>query len=341
MLATLPTGKSGVCPAKLQSLVKLANDVRTSDMKNAIKYRGWCPICQENVSQSPLKREPGTRDVNRPHEYRSVWVDIVRCEACRAVFVHRSFPEEMLDRYYSCRAGGTYPTDMEAFGWWLQSTKGAILHILRHLRNEPRGPLLDIGCGRGTFLHLAKQQGWKVTGLELNAELADFVQRKLNIETIHGNLFKVDVPTNHYSVVTLFDVLEHLYDPVRALERCREILRPGGLVVVKSPSWRMQYFKEFLKRAFGVGSGDIAGIGHINQFAPSSIRTAFRKAGLNCVSVIPARTLLPAMRGASFSVKRTMDWCARELTNGIVDLVFKTTRMNLSFNLLAMARKPL
>lgn len=304
-------------------------------------YVGWCPICLHNVSQAFVKREPATRDPTRPAEYTSMSVDIVRCGSCRATYVRRDFPEELLNNFYACRAGGGHPADMEAFGWCLQNTKGCILHILRQIRNEPGGPLLDIGCGRGAFLYLAKRHGWQVSGLELNADLANFVRRELHIDTIRGNLFDVDLPENHYSVVTLLDVLEHLYSPVKALRRCRDILRPGGVVLVKSPFWRMQYLKELAKKAVGAGSGDIANIGHINQFAPGSIRTAFREAGLDCVKVMPARTLLPAIRGAGFSLKRNLSWCVRTLTNGMTGLIYRTTGLNASFNLLGIARKPL
>lgn len=304
------------------------------------KFSGWCPICLNQTSQLFLKNEPATRDSDRPAEFQSMRVDIVRCESCRAVFVQRNFSEELLDSFYSERAGGKFPADMENFRWWLQSTKASTLQLLRLIKNEPRGPLLDIGCGRGALLNLAKQQRWPVSGLELNGELADFVRNELDIQVTHGNLFHTDIPKNHYSVITLFDVLEHLYHPVQALSRCLEALRPGGMVVVKSPFWRSQHRKERIKKALGMGTGDIANIGHINQFDPRSIRTAFQKAGLNCVKVIPARSFLPAIRGASFSLRRTLDWGARALTNGLTNLAFKTTRLNLSFNLLGIARKP-
>jgi SAM-dependent methyltransferase len=228
---------------------------------------------------------------------------------------------------------------MENFGWWLQNTEGAIRSLLNQIRSEPRGPLLDVGCGRGTLLYLAREEGWEVSGIEINVELANFVNQELNIRCFQGSLFDVEVPLNHYRVLTLFDVLEHIYEPVKTLQRCREILRPGGIVVVKSPHWRMQYLKERVKEVIGIGTGDIGGICHINQFDPRSIQTAFRMANLNSVAVRPAKTLHPGMRGAPFNLRRTLDWGLRTAVNGLIGLLFRTMRFNVAFHLLAIARK--
>ena len=111
---------------------------------------------------------------------------------------------------------------MENFYWWLQNTEMAFKDILRHIDNEPRGPLLMRAAVMDPSLPGAPQ-GWEVSGLEINADCARFVSEELAVPCILGTLGNKDLPRNHFGVITLIDVLEHLYDPVntlRAVKSC-------------------------------------------------------------------------------------------------------------------------
>jgi SAM-dependent methyltransferase len=186
---------------------------------------------------------------------------------------------------------------------------------------------------------LAQKQGWDVAGIEINQELASFVSRELGIETYTGSLFNVDLPDDYFQIIILIDVLEHLYDPVKTLTRCYRLLKSNGVLVVKTPYWKMQHNKEVIKKLFRVGTGNIATLGHINQFDPCSIKLAFRKSGFDIIGIYPARSFLPGMKGAPFSLKRSLEYSVRATFNGLVELLFRITSVNLSFNLLSLARK--
>jgi SAM-dependent methyltransferase len=302
--------------------------------------KGYCPFCLEATDQKSFKWEPATHDPDRV-DFANLYVDLVRCRQCAAVFVRRNLSRKLIEKYYSAETSGSIPANMENFYWWLQNTEMAFKDILRHIAKEPRGPLLDVGCGRGTLLYLARQQGWAVTGLEINAEMARFVSQELAVTCILGTSDNNDLPKNYYGVITLLDVLEHLYDPVKILRRCRELLRPGGVVIVKCPYWRMQYLKEQIRYWVGLGSGDIANIGHINQFSPLSLGLALRRAGFQLIGFYPAQNFLPAIRGTSFNLKRTIEYGITEALNILIKLIFKIFRVNLSFSILGLARKPM
>lgn len=302
--------------------------------------KGYCPFCLEATEQKSFKREPATNNPSRV-DFANIYVDLVRCRQCAAVFVRRDLSKELIEKFYRSGNSVSFPANMENFYWWLQNTEMAFKDILRHIDNEPRGPLLDVGCGRGTLLYLARRQGWEVSGLEINADLARFVSEELAVPCILGTLGNKDLPRNHFGVITLIDVLEHLYDPVNTLRRCQELLRPGGVVIVKSPYWRMQYLKEQIRYLLGLGPGDIANIGHINQFSPLSLGLAMRRAGFQPLGFYPAQSFLPAIRGTSFNLKRTIEYGITAAFNISIKLIFKIFRINFSFNMLGLARKPL
>jgi SAM-dependent methyltransferase len=99
-----------------------------------------------------------------------------------------------------------------------------------------RGRLLDIGAGNGCLLHLAREDGWTVKGLELSPFLAASIRARLGIDVTDGNFLEDDVEGRPYDVVVLRHVLEHLPDPVRALSRINCLLIPAGAAVFEFPN---------------------------------------------------------------------------------------------------------
>src|ERR1019366_2690520 len=110
--------------------------------------------------------------------------------------------------------------------------------------------------------------------------------RVLGIEDVKVGLIpNIPFPDSTFDAVAMLDVLEHMYDPVLSIQECARLLKPGGLLVVKSPNGPMQLRKERLKKALGRGDGYVATIGHLNQFSPQTLCLAFRKGGLEPILI--------------------------------------------------------
>jgi 2-polyprenyl-3-methyl-5-hydroxy-6-metoxy-1,4-benzoquinol methylase len=98
---------------------------------------------------------------------------------------------------------------------------------------EPDERVLDVGCGPGYFLDYLKDIGIAARGLELNPYCVEFSQRRgLNVAT--DNL--EDEPDGFYSLITMFDVLEHLDAPVRLISSASKCLRSGGHLLAYTPN---------------------------------------------------------------------------------------------------------
>jgi SAM-dependent methyltransferase len=103
-----------------------------------------------------------------------------------------------------------------------------------------RGCLLDIGCGNGRLLHLARKAGWTVAGLEVSAFLAESVTRRLGIPVTVGDIGEYEM-TSHarhdkYDCIVLRHVLEHLPDPISSMASIRSLLAAGGYVLLEFPN---------------------------------------------------------------------------------------------------------
>src|SRR5262245_19346743 len=149
--------------------------------------------------------------------------------------------------------------------------------IAASLRRAPaRIHLLDVGCSSGAFLRAAVQLGFDAEGVD-PAPAAAQAARAAGLRVEKGLLHEVGYAEHSFDAVTLFEVIEHVRDPIDLLRECHRILRPGGLLMVGTSncgSWTA--------RALGARWEylDISRHGgHISFFNPGSLQLAARRAG--------------------------------------------------------------
>lgn len=99
------------------------------------------------------------------------------------------------------------------------------------------GRLLEIGCGNGRLLHLARRDGWDVSGLELSPFLAESVTARLGIEVVVADYMEYSPGKGEvFDLVLLRHVLEHLMDPKRAMMGIAALLKEGGYALLEFPN---------------------------------------------------------------------------------------------------------
>ncbi|HYP13075.1 MAG TPA: class I SAM-dependent methyltransferase, partial [Bryobacteraceae bacterium] len=111
-------------------------------------------------------------------------------------------------------------------------------------RIEP-GPVLDVGCGGGLLPRLLRQLGFRAIGLDLSQKAAALAWQSNEVPVVCADLSNVPFPQGGFAAVTMFHVLEHLYDPAAYLQAAHKLLRPGGTLIVQVPnaaSWQFLLF---------------------------------------------------------------------------------------------------
>ena len=154
--------------------------------------------------------------------------------------------------------------------------------IKRHA--VPPGRMLDLGCGDGTVLWLARKDGWVVEGVELFPEHAAMVQRTHGFPVTASGIGEYRGTPGAWDVVVLTHVLEHLPDPLGALTKIRELLAPKGVGVLEFPNIDAADAKlrRFLRRT-GMHRHRYPPAyqpGHVQEFCRESFAYACGKAGL-------------------------------------------------------------
>ncbi len=104
-------------------------------------------------------------------------------------------------------------------------------------RYVPHGRLLDIGCATGDFLaEMRRRPHWLVAGIEPNHLAAQYANEQLNGTVAEGNANAIPFASAAFDVVTMWDVIEHVYDPQVVLGELSRLLRPGGVLVMNYPN---------------------------------------------------------------------------------------------------------
>ncbi|MEM9775017.1 MAG: class I SAM-dependent methyltransferase [Chloroflexota bacterium] len=98
------------------------------------------------------------------------------------------------------------------------------------------GKVLDIGCATGLFLGAMQQNGWECTGIEPSQYASEYARSQYGLEVVTGTLEDTQMPSNSFDVVTMWDVLEHVDDPMETLNEVNRLLKPNGLLVVSLPN---------------------------------------------------------------------------------------------------------
>jgi 2-polyprenyl-3-methyl-5-hydroxy-6-metoxy-1,4-benzoquinol methylase len=246
-----------------------------------------CNLCGSERFDVVLPALPAV-DQALSERYRSSSDDVcrdqvVRCLDCDLVYINPRPPVEAIHQGYAEAVDETYVSQAEGR---LHAFRRIARQISR-LKPPAGGRLLDVGAAAGFFLAAAREQGWKVEGIELSSWLSAWAKEKLDL-TIHtAPLASGQFPPGHFDVVTLFDVLEHVEDPKTTVRTVREILKDDGLFVLSYPDWG-SIFARLLKRRWWF----LLSV-HLYYFTRRTIRRLLEENGFE---VIRMQRLYPSLQ---------------------------------------------
>lgn len=209
----------------------LLSQRRARELLSSTRLADRCPICKGDKSDIAM--------VMHGFQYR-------HCLNCTHVYHPETIPDERLEQFYTDTGvdlpySATYSDDIDAQKVREQSAATPKVDYIANFMKEDlkRGKKswLDIACGNGDVLGVAKSRGFEVFGIELSPALAELARNTYGIQVYEGNLLKYngEDKRGEYDVVTFIGILDALPDPQGYLKVAREMTRVGGLLAINVP----------------------------------------------------------------------------------------------------------
>ncbi len=258
--------------------------------------------------------------------YQKDGFNIVQCKECDFVFVNpRLTSKEIFNLYnqdYFLGKGFDKSVQYEEeFNQQAEKTDLldwdlATLKEKMNLSNNNKSRLLDVGSGMGLFLWKARKKGFEVNGLELSEFACNFMKKK-GIEVFNSTIDEYVLPQNHFDIISLREVVEHLTDPLASLKKIYASLKKGGMLFITTGNYNCPERK--LK---GSNWNYFMPQGHLSIFSNKTIKNFLIKAGYNCVEVTNQGDLLMNF----LFQKKIIDGNSFVPKNYLKKLIFYSTR---------------
>lgn len=203
---------------------------------------------------------------------------LYRCLRCEGISLYPIPPQRILNQYYG---DPFYDVSAERFNPFME----LLVRFFRFhranivCRMHQKGNVLDVGFSRGMMLTFLKQRGWKTYGITNSRNVYEYGKR-IGLKVQLGDLPDVTYPTSHFSVITLWHVLEHLRTPERYLRKCHAILRDGGVLIIEVPNSASVPAAWFKCHWFGL---DLPR--HLSHFTPTTLRTLLHRTGFRVSAI--------------------------------------------------------
>ena len=192
--------------------------------------------------------------------------ELLQCRQCSFVFCSKIPTDEQLQHYY----GQSY----ERTKYFSPITRARYNEVLDSFeKHRSSNKILDIGCGYGFFLEVAKERGWEVYGTELSDEAIAICEAK-GIKTFKGKIIDNSYSDEKFDIITSFEMIEHINYPIEYTQQIKRLLKPGGKAYVTTPNFNA-VLRYRLKEAYNV----IEYPNHLIYFTKNTLQSLFEQHG--------------------------------------------------------------
>jgi 2-polyprenyl-3-methyl-5-hydroxy-6-metoxy-1,4-benzoquinol methylase len=245
---------------------------RTHPIDELVRQHGKIPDDLLIPRACPTCGSPDARpELDKDH------LHIVRCNGCDLVYVNPTFDEAHYKRVYVSAEYQEIVRDLGIKSHEYRTRRFGeerVRLMADHLRAVASPRYLDVGCSTGFVVEAARDAGWSAVGIDLNPSAIEFGRsRGLDVRAVA--LEDADFEPGSFDAVSLFDVLEHLLDPVRTLRACTRLLPPGGIVFLYVPN-----YDSASRLLMGKEAHFIWPTHHLNYYTPATIRALMAREGL-------------------------------------------------------------
>lgn len=247
---------------KIKNFSKLAVLVRT------------CPVC-------------GCED--KDFKWDKLGFKVYSCKNCQFDYVTPVMDGNILNRFYSkayffdYRAHLGHVIKGESNKEELIRCQRIVNYFLESINsnssNQESKKWLDIGCSTGELLYAAKEKGFFCEGIEINDWAAEQTEKNLEIIVHKNPLINSSINNNSFDVISYIDVLEHINDPGKELEKANNVLSKNGYLLILIPDFKSKIAIDQKQNWTAAKPWE-----HINMFGLKDLSKLLEKKGFKSIA---------------------------------------------------------
>lgn len=241
--------------------------MHTLELEPLLREVSCCPLCSGH---------------QRVEMFRDPPFQVLKCQQCQLVYTSPQLPEEALplvytEPYWTSPAPKTrgYADYRQEEPHYLKTFRGRYSLLEPHIC--PPGRALDIGCAAGYFLQVLAENGWEACGVEISSAITRGLDSSFPIHL--GPLETAPWAAGSFDLVSLWDVIEHVRDPVGFLEQAVRLLRPDGILILET-----QNVESWFARLLGPRWHHYKHWEHLVHFSPATLERLTTGVGLQTLT---------------------------------------------------------
>ncbi len=198
--------------------------------------------------------------------------EFARCVGCGLVYLRNRLTADAHKAFYAPGvARWTTHEEYEAEKYdHFVKLAGAVERIM------PRGRLLDVGCGIGLFIKIAGDRGWSVHGCDISPADIEYARKHWHLDVSLGDIRQASPLAESFDVITMWDFLEHVHDPVACLQEAHRLMRPAGRIFMLTGNVESEQAQREGKNWAFFGDGS-----HVVFYSLNTMRRLLALAGLS------------------------------------------------------------
>ena len=245
-----------------------------------------CPICG---SPDPILRYQITR------------FQVLCCRQCTQIYLYPLLsPEEIREMFAELYTSGdgsvpelktyyAFTYDDVASNPLVQLYESWLDKLERH---RSPGTLLDVGCGTGLFMSVARRRGWDTFGIDDSVEATTYARDHFGLDVFVGDFSEFEAERRRFDAITGWDIIEHAREPLALLNAMRSCLAPGGVVGLSTPNQR-SILDVVAGALYRLSGGRVTGPlekfyieQHFLYFTPDTLTRSLERAGFEVAQLV-------------------------------------------------------
>lgn len=256
-----------------------------------------CPVCGESERKNLFE----VADYSNPNfEER---FGVVRCRHCGCGYLSPRPKKQDLHRYYDASFYWSWEGGLELSPEQTLARRADQIRAKKRLLADLQpGKLLDIGAMKGEFVRAMRDDGWDAEG----TDFSQLPENLFNVPMRYGDFLKIDYEPESFDCITMWAVLEHVYEPAAYVQKIAKLLKPGGRLVAVVTN-----FNSFQGRI--LKQDDFPR--HLTLFTKKALGQVLAASGLSTISYSTAQDVFssPMSGGLVHLVKRMGGYSEHEV----------------------------